>query len=141
VVVLGEAGDIACPACCTELTKAAVAEVRVLHCGTCRGVLATQEAFSAIVRFLRAEASGEPDPVRPVNREELGREIGCPSCGRTMETHPYYGPGNVVIDNCARCGLVWLDYGELGAIRDAPGRDRGGATERNYSFIEDLVGP
>ena len=42
-----------------------------------------------------------------------------------MDTHPYYGPGNVVIDSCARCAVVWLDYHELAMIRDAPGRDRG----------------
>jgi Zn-finger nucleic acid-binding protein len=42
-----------------------------------------------------------------------------------METHPYYGPGNVIIDSCAACDLVWLDFGELTQIVDAPGRDRG----------------
>jgi Zn-finger nucleic acid-binding protein len=42
-----------------------------------------------------------------------------------MDTHPYYGPGNVVIDNCGRCGLVWLDFGELDRIISAAGRDRG----------------
>jgi Zn-finger nucleic acid-binding protein len=39
--------------------------------------------------------------------------------------HPYYGPGNVVIDTCSRCDLIWLDFGELKQIADAPGRDRG----------------
>ncbi len=140
VVVLGEAGDVACPICSTMLSKASVADVRVFHCATCRGVLAEQEVFSTIVKLLRARASGEPDPVRPVDREELEREIACPCCGRTMDTHPYYGPGNVVVDNCAGCGVIWLDYGELAAIRDAPGRDRGRADEADYSFIDDLLG-
>lgn len=141
VVPLGERGDTECPVCSTLLSTASVAEVRVLHCAACRGVLTEQEAFSAIVRFLRARALGEPDPVRPVDRKELQREVACPYCGRTMETHPYYGPGNVVIDNCTRCEVVWLDYGELAAIRDAPGRDRGRASDARYSFIEDLLGP
>ena len=30
-----------------------------------------------------------------------------------MSTHPYYGPGNVIIDSCETCNLVWLDFGEL----------------------------
>ena len=42
-----------------------------------------------------------------------------------METHPYYGPGNVIIDSCTGCDLVWLDFGELAQIADAPGKDRG----------------
>jgi hypothetical protein len=42
-----------------------------------------------------------------------------------MATHPYYGPGNVVIDSCESCDLLWLDFGELKQIVDAPGKDRG----------------
>ena len=47
-----------------------------------------------------------------------------------MDTHPYYGPGNVVIDSCDRCELVWLDFGELKQIVDAPGQDRGTRANR-----------
>jgi len=43
-----------------------------------------------------------------------------------MDTHPYYGPGNCVVDTCIRCGVIWLDYGEITVITNAPGRDRGG---------------
>ena len=42
-----------------------------------------------------------------------------------MQTHPYYGPGNIVIDTCEHCNTIWLDYGELAAAVNAPGRDRG----------------
>jgi Zn-finger nucleic acid-binding protein len=42
-----------------------------------------------------------------------------------MDVHPYYGPGNVVIDTCSGCDMVWLDHGELKQIADAPGQDRG----------------
>jgi hypothetical protein len=31
----------------------------------------------------------------------------------------------VIIDTCATCDLVWLDFGELKQIEDAPGQDRG----------------
>ena len=42
-----------------------------------------------------------------------------------MEVHPYYGPGNVIIDSCTTCDFLWLDAGELRQISDAPGADRG----------------
>jgi Zn-finger nucleic acid-binding protein len=29
------------------------------------------------------------------------------------------------MDSCAACDLVWLDYGELKQVIDAPGLDRG----------------
>jgi Zn-finger nucleic acid-binding protein len=37
-----------------------------------------------------------------------------------MDTHYYAGGGNVVIDDCSRCELNWLDAGELMAIARAP---------------------
>jgi Zn-finger nucleic acid-binding protein len=42
-----------------------------------------------------------------------------------MNTHPYYGPGSIVIDSCGNCGLVWLDGGELETVINAPGKGRG----------------
>ena len=35
------------------------------------------------------------------------------------------GPGNIVIDTCHHCDLIWLDYGEITKVVNAPGRDRG----------------
>jgi len=140
VVPLGEENDVPCPVCSAELVTASVAGTRVLHCPGCRGILVSQEAFSLIVKLLRARATGEPEPIRAVKREELKREIVCPYCGQTMHTHPYYGPGTVVIDNCSDCGVVWLDPGELAGIRDAPGRDRGRADLDDYSLIDILLG-
>jgi Zn-finger nucleic acid-binding protein len=42
-----------------------------------------------------------------------------------MGTYQYLGPGNIVIDTCHADDLIWLDYGELEKVLDAPGRDRG----------------
>lgn len=53
-----------------------------------------------------------------------------------MDVHPYYGPGNVVIDSCTACSLIWLDYGELQQMTDAPGRDRGRMTRpASFAFL------
>jgi Zn-finger nucleic acid-binding protein len=35
------------------------------------------------------------------------------------------GPGNIIIDMCVACNLIWLDYGELIKVVEAPGKDRG----------------
>jgi Zn-finger nucleic acid-binding protein len=37
-----------------------------------------------------------------------------------MSVHPYYGPGNAVVDTCGDCLLVWLDHSELSVIVTAP---------------------
>jgi Zn-finger nucleic acid-binding protein len=96
-----------------------------LHCNSCRGVLIGQEHSRIIIEYRRARASGPPDPPRPLNRADLRRKLHCPRCRRTMQTHPYYGPGNFVIDSCPHCRFVWLDHGELNTATRAPGRDRG----------------
>jgi Zn-finger nucleic acid-binding protein len=46
-----------------------------------------------------------------------------------MDTHYYAGPGNIVIDDCGRCELNWLDAGELMTIVRAPDHsyDSGGS--------------
>jgi Zn-finger nucleic acid-binding protein len=83
----------------------------------------------------RAWASGPPtDPV-PVRSDELKRLATCPTCKNRMATYPYYGPGNVVIDTCDACNVVWLDFGELKQIVDAPGQDRGGR-ERSAADVD-----
>lgn len=125
VTVLGEESDTRCPACEEPLQTAAVAQVPVLYCIKCRGILAQQDRFLDLVTYLRTYASGPVDLPTPIDPGELRRRVPCPHCGRMMEAHPYYGPGNVVIDSCVACGVIWLDHGELRKIRNAPGRDRG----------------
>lgn len=94
--------------------------VKVECCEDCRGVLIEGEAFALVVRERRADFRGTSKPV-PVDAEQLKVVVDCPSCQRAMEVHPYYGPGNVVIDSCSQCGLVWLDSGEIATIEAAPG--------------------
>jgi Zn-finger nucleic acid-binding protein/DNA-directed RNA polymerase subunit RPC12/RpoP len=120
-----DASDVDCPVCGAALSLAAIEEMRVLYCRKCRGILARQEVFFNIVKYRRASATGPPATPRPLDPAYLQRQLNCPHCGQLMDTHPYYGPGNVAIDTCNRCAVVWLDYGEIGVITDAPGRDRG----------------
>jgi Zn-finger nucleic acid-binding protein len=121
---LGQTSGVTCPACQRELELASVKGRRILHCPNCQGLLTKRPTFLRIVRERRNEAEVPPDPPRPLNRAELDRTLICPFCDRVMDTHPYYGPGNVVLDSCAHCGVIWLDFGELGIIVNAPGADR-----------------
>jgi Zn-finger nucleic acid-binding protein len=122
VTFLGEAGGVVCPACESPLSKGGIKGSQILFCENCRGILVDSENFAEVVRRRRADRSGPPDEPRPLDPADLKRHIDCPLCGRPMEVHPYYGPGNAVIDSCARCRMVWLDHGELAAIVQAPGR-------------------
>ena len=115
-----------CPLCRAPLAKALLDDAfAVQHCERCRGILLARATFAEAIVRRRASDSGEPARPVPLDRRELERVIVCPSCRSRMDVHPYYGPGNVVIDSCQGCDLIWLDLGELEQITRAGGRDRG----------------
>jgi len=132
VKVLGKPSKTKCPVCNEVLVTGTIADAPVLLCRTCRGIIASQSDFRYIVKRQRAHAAGPPDKPKPLDARELKRKLSCPNCAERMDTHPYYGPGNIVIDICIDCGLVWLDHGELDTIVDAPGRGRGSARRGTY---------
>jgi Zn-finger nucleic acid-binding protein len=116
----------ACPVCGTKMAHAVIDNDHPIDfCTKCRGLLLPRETFAHVGNTRRAWATTPPTEPVPLNRTDLVRELLCPKCQRKFETYPHYGPGNVVIDNCTGCDVVWLDYGELQQIVDAPGRDRG----------------
>jgi Zn-finger nucleic acid-binding protein len=103
---------------CRELLVSAVAkDVRILSCPQCRGNLIAQSKMLPILRQARkpdTSASEDPQPIP--NKSELKRVAVCPSCQKKMEAYPYGGPGNVIIQGCDECRLIWLDFGELSQI-------------------------
>ena len=127
VCVIGRTDDAQrCPACAVKMSKALLdGRHGVMFCEGCRGVLMPRQRFAIVVHERRAWPSGPPGDPSPIDARELHRRVFCPSCGANMATHPYFGPGSVVIDTCEKCDLVWLDLGELRQIADAPGPDRG----------------
>jgi Zn-finger nucleic acid-binding protein len=121
VRVLSEAAEESCPICAIPLNYAIVARERIRYCTRCHGMLISMNTFLALVEELKAEvpATGVPHAPEP---GELNRHIVCPRCHNPMDTHYYCGPGNIVIDDCSRCSLNWLDHGELMRIVRAPDR-------------------
>ncbi len=116
---------LGCPVCQVPLARAALDAYRGYTCPKCKGVLMDRWSFGQLVKFRRSRAKEDPIPAPPLNQKEYERKLACPRCARMMDTHPYYGPGNIVIQTCAKCNLIWLDYGELSQVVNAPGRDRG----------------
>ncbi len=114
--------ESACPTCCNWLHTAQLDGRPVLYCRCCYGMLVRRDHFGAIVNERRSKrADREQEICRPIDSSALRRRLRCPACEGNMEAHPYYGPGNVVIDSCDDCGYVWLDHGELSRVERAAG--------------------
>ncbi len=119
VRVLSEESKLQCPVCAVALAHASLGGHRILYCQRCRGMLTLMERFMALAAALRA---GQTDgiPQAPARPEEFQRHTFCPQCHHEMDTHFYGGPGNVVIDSCSPCHMIWLDYHELLRIIRSP---------------------
>ena len=122
-----EASGLCCPSCPAgnELFHGLLDDQKVEFCPECLGVWLETEDFAALVRDRRMAYAGPDDQPSPVNQDALKRRRECPGCHAPMEVHPYYGPGNVVLDSCGKCKRIWLEQGELTSIVRAAGfRDK-----------------
>jgi Zn-finger nucleic acid-binding protein len=106
----------ACPACRTMLSDGMIQNTSVLYCTKCRGLLISIATFLPLVEFLRALRHPAEPEIRPRDNADADRTFACPMCGKTMIAHPYGGPGNVNIDTCEECSVIWLDRNELERI-------------------------
>ena len=122
--------SLACPLCRLPLVDAAIAKIPVRYCRQCHGLLLPMPALQPVLEQLRSADRG-PAVQTPPDRGDLKRVIQCPRCNRRMDTHLYAGPGNVIVDTCDTCNLIWLDRGELTRIAHAP--DEQDSLEPNWS--------
>ncbi|MCU1335548.1 MAG: hypothetical protein JWO19_1129 [Bryobacterales bacterium] len=109
-----------CPACQSMLSDGTIENRSVLYCTKCGGVLVSIAKFLPLVEYLRAVWGSTGANIEPRDNADADRHFTCPLCDRTMMGHPYGGPGNVNIDTCERCSVIWLDRNELRRIAMAP---------------------
>lgn len=125
--VLGENPEsLPCPQCREVLNLITYDDFfKGYQCPKCLGLLFNRTTFREAIEFHRSRTKKPPEPFSHYHPDELTRVTYCPSCQKEMETFQYNGPGNIIIDTCHPCDLIWLDYGELQKVVNAPGRDRG----------------
>jgi Zn-finger nucleic acid-binding protein len=116
VALLDEASPYPCPICNKPLVSAIVNNVRIFSCPKCRGNLIEQSKMLPIIRQSKSLDTINEDLQYPPEKSELTRTVTCPSCQKMMAVYPYGGPGNIIIQGCEQCRLIWLDFGELSRI-------------------------
>jgi len=114
--------DFQCPKCVIPLRVGLIYEgMQVCFCDNCRGFVIPSQSLGTLVNELRRDYQGEDDKPVPIDPSELDKFDNCPACLERMDSHPYYGPGNLVLNTGNACKLAWLDHGELAKIVRAPG--------------------
>ena len=121
VVFDGTQSEAACLKCDGVLDVGHLHGFKVAACRHCHGILVESRLFAGLISVSRSNYEGESTTPEPRNPELLKERSQCIVCAAEMDTHFYAGPGNVVIDNCHQCGLVWLDATEWEGIVKAPG--------------------
>ena len=116
---LDELPALDCPVCSVPLWNATLTGVGLRACKQCKGMLIAMPAFEQLIEQVRAEQGGSEIPATS-DVVDLSRKLECPSCHHTMDSHFYYGGGHVVMEDCERCEVNWLDGGALLRIVRAP---------------------
>ena len=109
-----------CPACGRKLKANTVGGLTVDVCaGGCGGIWFDQLELRKVDD--QEEAAGEAllavprDPAVQVDHDE---QWACPKSLDVIMMRHFYSPRRQVeIDECAKCGGVWLDAGELATVR------------------------
>ncbi len=108
-----------CPICNTALSNGLLESLDILYCEHCRGMLISMDQFPELISALRSHRDAPAAFLAPRSRADADRALHCPKCGAGMDDHPYGGGGNVNVDSCETCELIWLDRGELRKIASA----------------------
>jgi len=131
-----------CPACSNDLTPTAIGDVTVDVCKDgCGGVWFDNFELS---KFDEAhEACGEQllsvEAGAPVNVDAKARR-NCPKCADiVMQQHFFSVKRGVTVDECPRCGGIWLDAGELRQIRELYPTEAG-REQAASEYFEELFG-
>lgn len=114
--------NVSCPRCRGSVSLVPVVyeergvKAEAMRCPKCEGHFFGQQELAAISQV------PVPDKIAleriPDALEQL-RDIGCPGCGAEgpMLKAQSRRERRVTLDVCAACGGIWLDGGELEAIR------------------------
>ena len=113
-----------CPACDTPLTVHDLGRAVVEACTNgCHGVLLdhvelrdADEAHEQLGQRVLDLFSGPPK-----TQPDTERRYQCPRCDMPMMRRLFKPQIRVMIDCCPNCAGIWLDHGELDAIRGAEG--------------------
>lgn len=128
-----------CPACKSALTELKQSDLTVDICDNgCGGLWFDNYELDKVDES--HESKGEPlldmSPHNPVNTSHA-LQRSCPRCvNMPMMRHYFSIRKEIEIDECPNCGGVWLDNGELYAIREQSKKDEKTKETTRKNFLD-----
>ena len=74
------------------------------------------EGLNQLVNDFFEVKLGEPE-IENIPAVERDFKPACPGCGEEMLPHQVGQVGQVWVDQCSKCQGLWVDAGEVGALR------------------------
>lgn len=106
-----------CPGCQAPMDEVRLDSEVVDRCPRCRGLYFDRGELEALVDLVRAfrDVTLDETDIDTIPQAERDRILFCPVDGARMREHDI--GGGFVIDVCEQCAAIWLDDGELNAIK------------------------
>jgi Zn-finger nucleic acid-binding protein len=110
-----------CPRCTVELKNKTILDFKYFlnidYCESCGGIWLDKGEME------RLEKTIEPTfyEIRKIPSQKVQYQpVKCPSCSNTEPLHKlqHWRDNHVIIDFCNQCKGIWLDTGEIEAIRE-----------------------
>ncbi|HAK95736.1 MAG TPA: hypothetical protein DCM87_12250 [Planctomycetes bacterium] len=103
-----------CPRCRIDLVMTEYEGFRVAHCAQCRGYLLDLARAEGLKRTNRKTTEELKAETLAEYKGDCSDRAKCPVCALPMDRTSLGLPGVAMCaDVCRRCGLMWLDGGEL----------------------------
>jgi Zn-finger nucleic acid-binding protein len=120
-----------CPKCIGRLQEHIIDEkYPVQVCFVCHGIWFDKDEIECVIKDGNAQLSDDidldpdfavPEDIKDMLKSFSDKVAQCPKCqGVAMKKEKHYG---VMLDACPHCGGVWLDGGEILAVRHHEWKD------------------
>lgn len=109
-----------CPDCSVALVTRAFQGIVIDACPRCAGIFFDEgEVNDLKAKGLQAMEDLEAAIVPQVTIEATADKFRlCPNCQNSMDKFRYMYHSDVVLDECGKCGGIWVQDGELGRMRE-----------------------